>query len=419
MQHKPRRGNKTRQARRAERNAAKSWLWRDSSLRRVRSCGLRAAPRDGGAGTVDIVRTATPDGFVAGVSGVQTCGSTWACPDCAEKIQASRQGEVDQALREANRRGWRVAFITLTLRHRGSRHKLASLWDAVGIGWRAATSGSRAAWADDRGEYGVRGYIRLLEATHGTANGWHVHVHALVFLDPMWSLLARARADQAGDEPAIYERDAQALGERMFGRWQTAVTGVDRRYRPTKAHGLDVRLVVDGTELGGYFAKGVYSVKSVESTAHDATGPHGKQAKRGNSTPFGILQRLVAVDGGIESADRDGYERDRRLWHEWEGVSKGKRQLLWSNGLRAELGVSAERSDEDIAAEALGAAVVVASVEPVHWRRLCFRGLRAAVLHLAETDDRALGELLAATRPRDLGDDIRRRSSAGPDRSAA
>jgi hypothetical protein len=43
---------------------------------------------------------------------------------------------------------------------------------------------------------------------------------------------------------------------------------------------------------------------------------------------------------------------DSTLWQEWEQASEGRRQLTWSEGIRALAGLAEqERSDEDIAEE--------------------------------------------------------------------
>jgi len=140
------------------------------------------------------------------------------------------------------------------------------------------------------------------------------------------------------------------------------VKSVGKGYAPAKRHGVDVRLVTDdGHDLAAYFAKNVYAVKSSASAAADVTSSHTKTARQGNVTPFGILARLVA----------NGEARDLALWHEWEAASKGKRQLLWSNGLRADLGIGVE----------------VARMPPRDYRRLAFAGLLPAVLDAAEAQD--------------------------------
>lgn len=163
---------------------ALSWLWQDpkkgrggSTLPRVRACRLHVSDVDAG-----VTLRRYPNGSASWV-GLQTCGSTWACPACAEAIQAARQGDVTEMLARARAMGLLVAFITFTVRHHRT-NSLGEVWSEVGDAWRRTTSGDPRAWNEDRDEFGVVGYLRLWETTVSDTAGWHVHVHALVFLDP-------------------------------------------------------------------------------------------------------------------------------------------------------------------------------------------------------------------------------------------
>lgn len=170
----------TRTARRASRLDALAWLWSSSTLNRVRACRLHVADREAGA-----TLQRMPDGS-ARWAGLQSCGSTHSCPVCADRIQAGRKADVAAMIDAAHARGLVVAFVTFTVRHRRTQ-SLREVWDEVSDAWRSTTSGgsgaSQRAWKADREEFGIVGYLRLWETTHGDA-GWHVHVHALLFLDP-------------------------------------------------------------------------------------------------------------------------------------------------------------------------------------------------------------------------------------------
>jgi hypothetical protein len=310
---------------------------------------------------------------MAGVGGVQSCGSVWACPVCSERIQAGRQAEVAAALAVARLRGWEVLFLTLTMRHNRD-HRLKRLWhEYLSKAWRATTSGSQREWKADKAEYGIEGYLRLVEVTHGES-GWHVHAHVLLFCSPTLEPLTDLRVDE--------------LGTRMFLRWRSAlnVKGV----RPSLRRGVDIRRVRSDEVIAEYFAKNIYSRKGEGSTAHDVTGSHAKDAKNGNRTPFGILRNLVDIGTGEVGPD---FERDLELWHTYETVSKGRRQLLWSQGLRAELGITAEKTDQEIVDEDAGGEVLE-WVTPSEWKYVTKRRMLARLLDAAEADD--TGEALCA-----------------------
>ncbi|MDQ0733467.1 hypothetical protein QFZ57_004326, partial [Arthrobacter sp. B1I2] len=333
--------------RRSTRWNARRFLGYESSLRRVRYCG-----RDSVSGSVAFKASGTGENRRAGVSQVKRCGSTWACPVCSHKIASSRAAEIADAVQAWHKRGNRIIFLTLTMRHK-KHHALDDLWEnGVSAGWNKVTSGR--AWKDDQAAYGTTvsrlvktgkragetvtekriGFARVVEVTHGK-NGWHVHIHALLFV----------RGDIVGSE-------ALALGDRIFGRWLPALTDAGFG-SPSLRHGVDVRLLGPGDQdrISEYFAKSVYGNANAAKVGWEAAGSVNKIASKkfGNRTPFQILSDLV------ESGDAD----DLDLWWAWEKASHGKRQLTWSPWLRAELALGAEESDQELADKELDGEVVL------------------------------------------------------------
>jgi hypothetical protein len=316
---------------RRQRDAARRWLWANSGHDRQRSCG-----RDPVGQLVGLTRR---DG-AATWAGLETCGSVWSCPVCSGRVLAERGDELRQALDAWHGQGGAVAMVTLTMRH-GREHALADCWDALSDAWAAASgrySGVRAAkLAAD-----VAGWARRVEVTWGARHGWHVHVHALVFL---------RRPDEAG-----------ALGEAMFAAWAARLGRVG--LTPLRdSGGLDVRVLsLDQArqEAAGYVAKGTYSESA--RAAAELTGG-GKLGRGGNLTPWGILD-----------AARRGDRQARALWAEWEATSHGRRAITWSEGLRDELDVDQERDDDEIAGD--GAGEIVA-----WWARADWPALRDAPEH--------------------------------------
>ena len=306
----------------------------------------------------------------AGFSGVASCGSTWACPVCSQKIATQRAADLAKAVAAWHVLGGRVLMVTLTMRHRRGQ-ALADLWDALSYAWGRVTSG--AGWIQDGVDFGrviprtvktgqykgeVRnamriGFARVVETTHGK-NGWHVHVHALLFVK--------------GD---ITEDGAYALADSMFGRWVPALT--DKGFTaPTLAHGVDVRLIGldDSVNLGDYFTKSVYTA---EKAGWEVAGGSGKKAGYGNRTPFQILSDVV----------KDGDADDLSIWWEWEEASHNRRQLTWSAGLRDFLELGAEKTDEEITEEELGGDVVLTLDAPMF---ASIRKTAYVLLDLLETD---------------------------------
>ena len=374
-----------RKGRRAARFNARRFLGFQSTLKRVRYCGRDAIK---GPKATGVAVKASGSGLErrAGLAGVQHCGSTWACPVCSHKINAVRATEIADAVSEWHARGGRIVFLTLTMRHH-SKQALDDLWtNGVSAGWGRATSGR--AWKTDQEAYGTVvprliktgkkagqtvhesriGFARVVETTHGK-NGWHVHVHALLFV----------RGDITGPE-------AFALGDSMFERWSDALRAAGFG-APTPTHGVDVRLVgpSDSTKVAEYFSKNTFAGKErAGQLAWEAAGGTGKSGSKrfGNRTPFQIL--ADAVESGPANADGELSE-DMALWWQWETASKGKRQLTWSPWLRALLAPDvAEKSDEDISNEDAGGEVVL-QLRDAQWRVIEPRA--AELLDAVEADD--------------------------------
>jgi hypothetical protein len=371
---------------RRDRYQAQKIVWRISSLKRAAYCGRFAS--DNGQGiTVKASGSVSEGTRRAGFGGLQTCGSVWACPVCSEKVNAERQTELQAGIDSWMRQGHAVLFGTLTMRHNRG-HKLRELLDAISPAWNRTTSGAGVAWngskraggdIGDRARFGIRGQVRLLEVKHGDTNGWHPHIHFLLFLDTRISQEAM--------------RDLEA---RMFGRWEAALARSG--FSVLRGVGIDLKPVQTADEVAWYFAKGIYGATDSGRAAYEVTGSQSKKLGKGGRSPFEILRDIVerrteTVDTSTGEIVEHDNEADRRLWREWEKASKGRRQLTWSRGLRAMLGLGVEKTDEEIAEEAPGGDVLE-HICAVEWRASRLYALRAELLDAAEADD--TGEALCA-----------------------
>jgi len=346
--------------RRDERYKALYTLRRITRLKRLDHCRRVVKNREEGV-TLRLTGEAGQPGARAGISGLQTCGSVWACPVCSEKVNTARQAELVTAMEKWTANGHALAFLTLTVRH-NKRQSLARLWEAISPAWNRVAAG--ASWSGnkktlgDKARFGIHGFVRLVEVTHGDENGWHPHLHVLLFL-----------------KEELTDQQMEDLRARLYRRWELALASeglsavewhTDPETGVTKAVGVDLRRVEDGlSTLAEYFTKMGYRaknapVKRIGGAAYEVTGSHSKRAAPGSRSPFQILADLVAVRREtvgfvdestgevLESASSSKVAADLRLWHEWETTSLGKRQLTWSRGLRDELGLGKEDSDEDI-----------------------------------------------------------------------
>lgn len=262
----------------------------------------------------------------AGFSGLVTCGSVWAEPVCSRKIAARRSMEIGAGLLQWQRQGGATALVTLTMRH-NSGHRLREELDALLRSWSAVKRGRVwSKWLDRLGSPGV---VRVVEITDG-ANGWHAHLHFALLL--------------SGSTSAT---DLHAFTDWLFPKWHREVV---RSGMPgALAQGQDARLV-DGVTaaatLGGYLAK-----DPAESIGRELMGSWSKEARSEHSTqPVWRIAERFFETGEALLLDR---------WHEYERATKGRRQIAWSQGLRALLAVGEEATDEEVADEGAGDQAVV------------------------------------------------------------
>lgn len=304
--------------RRRRRYLARSGLWRHSTNGRCRKCG-RASRLDHGG-----VEVRMRDGH-GGLAGLVSCGSVWLCPVCNAKIMQRRAVELGSLIAAAAAQGVVMAEMTLTLRH-SQGDALADLWGAVSTCWDRAKSGRQ--WLREADAHGLLGWLRVVEVTHG-ANGWHPHVHAVLFF--------RALDDDALD----------ALAQGMFDRWRRAAVrlGLDA---PLPVGQEWHRLDLDG---GSKIAEYVTAAKGYDGAGAVGLELTHSQSKRARSA-FSTRSTWQLLDEA-----NDGEVPGLWQWREFERASHGKRQISYSRGLRELFGVDVEDlTDEEIADLELGTA---------------------------------------------------------------
>jgi len=291
----------------------------------------------------------------------------WACPVCSNKIATRRAEEISTAVRRWEELGGKCVLVTLTMRHKKGQ-QLATLWEALSYAWSKTTSG--AGWMSDQQLNGSDiagkqriGWVKAVEVTFGE-NGWHVHVHALLFL--------------RGDF------DSQGIGTSMFQRWREALIRKDLDAPIATKGGLDIRPVDSNTEaLGGYFNKATYDGALI--AGFEMARGAQKMGRKGGRTPF---QMWLNVCENLDNADDIAAQleavSDKKRWHVYEQASKGRRQITWSRGLREFLALESEITDEDIASEDMSTAETVVNAHYVNHEFAILRRNLPRVLRAAE-----------------------------------
>lgn len=343
------------------------WELRDrlrghSSLKGMRRCGAAVVGEAG----VQVRHKAAIGHYFTGVA---TCGSVWACPSCQRKVRQRRAVELDVAMRRWIADGGVCVFVTLTASHRPGE-RLRHVFDDVAAAFRGMLSGRW--WKGFREDHDVAGFVRAREVTYGEA-GWHPHIHAVLFV-------RRARVDRA-----------ERIGQELVSRWQAQVGKLGRR-AVTAAQ--DVGVVDSVPAVAEYMCK----VDPLSSSMPVALELARADLKTGKGlAPLQIAARAVqafreAFDALGRRARFAGSEWGR-LWLEFEKATKGRRAIEWSRGLRDELQLGEELTDEELAQEDVDGDLVL-TLDRVQWRRLCaVPGATARLLDLldARARERAPG----------------------------
>lgn len=281
--------------------------------------------------------------------GLITCGRVWFCPVCAAKITERRREELTAALAKTS---YTPVMVTFTLRHK-STDSLESLLKALLSGFEAFSrdrAGKRL-----KSRFRWVGYIKALEVTHGAA-GWHPHLHVLYLLEQ--------------------QPDVEAMASSLKAHWLEVLQ--KRKFDASWAHGLDVR--TGNSAVKDYIAKyGRAPVKVSWTLEHELTKSPVKVAHDGGRSPF----QLLADFGAGDQVAGD-------LFVEYAKAFKGKRQLIWSRGLRALLlGDVPELTDEAIADESRESSDLLASLSKSEWQRVLRADLRGELLAVASAGDAA------------------------------
>jgi hypothetical protein len=244
--------------------------------------------------------------------------------------------------------GGAVLLMTMTVPH--TREDAAfSLTDRLLKAFKAFGEGKKA-WKSLLP--GVVGSVRALEVTHGLANGWHPHLHVLVFL--------------------AAEVDLESYTKLLLAQWA----------KVTKRHGL-AEVNAHGLRLDDGEQAGKYAVKW--GLENEMTKAHIKLGRGGASrTPWALLADHMAGD-----------KHAGMLFRQFFDAFRGRHQLQWSRGLRKHFGLDTEKTDEELAAETVDALdILAARISPDEWKLIRKNDLRGLVLELLRSADRSALDLL-------------------------
>lgn len=264
--------------------------------RSLACCGLGRLPIPG-LGNSDpemVMASLVTTGTTADLQGLTRCASPWSCPVCAPRVASLRARVLAPQVQARLDAGWTAWLITLTVRH-GREDPLDTLFAGLSKAWSRVTSG-KAGKALRR--LGSPEYIRGLDLTWSSRNGWHPHVHVVVLLPPGHG-------------------DGRATATALAARWRSVLGALGYDALPGAQ---DVQPCRDAAQAAAY--------ATTPAAVYEAVGIGTKTARnpRAGLTAFDLLRAAVPESGPGDSAMI-------ARWCEYVAAVKGRRQTTVSRGL--------------------------------------------------------------------------------------
>lgn len=131
---------------------------------------------------VGITLNSNPDKSRAGFVNLQTCRSICSCPVCAERLMLEHAQDVKKALLWAENEGKLPVLVSLTAAHHAGM-KLADFKAQFKAAWRMFSN--HRTWRDYKDKFQIEHWFASRECTREAIedNGWHYHMHMLVFVN--------------------------------------------------------------------------------------------------------------------------------------------------------------------------------------------------------------------------------------------
>lgn len=274
----------------------------------------------------------------ANFGNLQRCGSVWNCPICSMTITENRRKELATGLANWTNSGGFCYLVTFTNAHHkgdclkslidGQKKAFIKLWQKTKL-------------TNYLNSIGYVARIVATEVTYSNNNGWHPHYHMIFFFDCQICI--------------------NTLQSFLAQEWIIACAK-SKLKAPNLINGVDVR---DGTYAAKYVSKW--------GLEHEVTKGHLKKGLKGSLTPFDLLR---------ECTENPQY---KPLFKQFSDVFKGRRQLVWSRGLKDILCI-AQKTDEQLIAETDEKSVQVNELAHIIWELILKYNQRAHVLELVEND---------------------------------
>lgn len=235
-------------------------------------------------------------------------------------------------------------MATFTAQHNSWQHckelrnKLVTIWGKMT---------NKRAWRELREVFGMVGFVRALEITHGE-NGWHPHLHVLMMTN----------------RPLTDDREEE-IERWLYGGWKVAAMACEAE---TRFAAFDFQRASSAKSAAEYVAKWGAGCEIAKGAEKDGRG--------GSRSPW---QLLDDADGGDAQAVF--------LFKEYAVAMKGARHLTYSQGIRELYGLREAASDQELAEQTElnvdsegNETGEIYRFDQCSWSKVVTRGLTAHVL---------------------------------------
>jgi hypothetical protein len=279
-----------------------------------------------------------------------TCASVWVCPVCSSRIAEKRRDELARLIEKHIAAGGSCYMNTYTIAH----HRYDDLRELLRkfLAARSDMKGSRLG-RKLKTTFQLVGSVSVLEVTWSYENGWHPHVHEIIFCEgkemdvDVYEKMARS----------AWEASAALHGLKMNKHGFK----IDRTYGAVQDYILKF-----GCDPATERPWGVESEMARGHLKQGRTSEH--------YTPFALL-------AAIYDHDRDDL---RPIFQEYAMCFKGRKQLNYSPGLKARY-KEVEKDDDELLAEAEKEALTLVELDKESWRVVVGNDIRGELLEAART----------------------------------
>lgn len=296
--------------------------------------------------------------------GVMTCGSVWSCPVCSQNIQSQRVCEINTLMRWVYSTGKTACLVTYTIPHYYDQNLESVL---KGFLESIRKMKSYTAYKKWKRNYGVLDSVRATEVTFGQ-NGWHVHAHEIFILDRKVENEDDFKSDlfkgyqqgvlKCSQDNRVVLSDSEYGSRRESFKYIRLDKYNKKQMDSFKEHGLDV---IFNARTSDYLTKIERSMDEHENAQSILDAHKGSNGKRwgiereivksaGKNSkgfhPFQLIDLYIKYRELYKSGDdrRRSEYYDNMCWlgdkfDEYSTCFSGRRQLIWSRGLKKKCGV--------------------------------------------------------------------------------